>query len=115
MLARRVGGPRRKPSVVKREIRFSVRAEEDLDFISAFTGERFGLAQERKYRERLLRAFQMLLTFPNLGTDQSESGEGLRRTVHERHAVYYSVHPFGILIERILGPGQDPAREFEPD
>ncbi len=99
---------------MKREIRFSIRAEEDLDFISAFTGERFGPVQEQKYGEGLFRAFQMLLTFPNLGTDQSEAGEGLRRTVHERHAIYYSVHPFGILIERILGPGLDPAREFEP-
>lgn len=70
--------------------------------------------QERKYREKLARALQTLLTFPELGTDQSDAGDGLRRAVHERHAIYCSVHPFGILIERILGPGQDPAREFEP-
>ena len=98
---------------MKPEVRFSLRAETDLLSLSEFTAEKFGVAQERKYREGLVGALQKLLTFPNIGTDQSDIGEGLRRFVHERHAIYYSEHAYGILIERILGPGQDPAREFE--
>jgi hypothetical protein len=54
----------------------------------------------------------MLVTFPSLGSDQDHIAEGLRRYVHASHAVYYSQHSFGILIERIPGPGQDPVREF---
>jgi plasmid stabilization system protein ParE len=55
----------------------------------------------------------MLVTFPAMGADQSHIATGLRRHVHESHAIFYSRHSYGLLVERILGPGQDPAREFK--
>jgi toxin ParE1/3/4 len=97
---------------VKREIRFAADAVVDLDGIAAFTGEQFGLAQETRYRDDLRRVMELLLTFPMMGAGQDHIATGLRRHVHASHAIYYSEHPFGILIERILGPGMDPAREF---
>jgi len=98
---------------VKREVRFSGSAEADLYFIAEFTAGRFGLAQEKRYSTDLRKAIEMLLAFPHMGTDQSHIADGLRKHVHAAHAIYYSEQAFGVLVERILGPGQDPTREFE--
>jgi plasmid stabilization system protein ParE len=37
---------------------------------------------------------------------------GLRRHVHGSHVIYYRVRDDVLVISRILGPGQDPTREF---
>ncbi len=103
-------GPRR--SGVEREARFSGDAETDLLNIAVYTAERFGRAQEQKYRDDLWKAIAVLVDFPRMGADQERIAKGLRRHVHVAHAIYYSEQSYGVLVERILGPGQDPMREF---
>lgn len=77
-----------------------------------FSAETFGIEQSRRYRNQMLKAVEQLLVFPHMGSPQEHIAEGLRRLVHGSHAIYYSQRGDEIFIERILGPGQDPAREF---
>ena len=95
------------------EVRLSKDAEADLHFIASYTADKFGAEQELRYRDGLRRAIETLLAFPAMGSDQSHIATGLRRHVHASHAIFYSRQPYGLLVERILGPGQDPAREFQ--
>lgn len=94
------------------EIRYSVEAETDLTFVADFTAEQFGPEQELRYRDGLRRAVELLAMFPGVGSDRSHIAKGLRCHVHASHVIYYSQQSYGVLIERILGPGQDPTREF---
>lgn len=95
------------------EVRFSKDAEVDLAAIASYTADRFGDVQELRYRDGLRRALEMLAMFPAMGAEQSHIVTGLRRHVYSSHAIYYSQHAYGVLIERILGPGHDPVRAFE--
>jgi toxin ParE1/3/4 len=101
-------------NAVVNEVRISFAAREDLRSIAVSSEDMFGAAQATRYRQDLQRALELLAVFPSMGTAQDRIENGLRRHAHASHAIYYSVQPYGILIERILGPGQDPAREFEP-
>lgn len=47
-----------------------------------------------------------------MGRDYSHVKEGYRRHEHERHSLYYKRTKTGVLITRILGPGQDPIRNL---
>lgn len=87
------------------------RAESDLADIAEFTTERFGTDQARGYRDGLIEAFELIARFPALGTDQGHLKPGARRLVHGSHAIYYRQRRDGVLILRILGPGQDPTRQ----
>ena len=95
------------------EVRLSGDAEADLSEIASYTADRFGSEQELRYRDGLRRALDMLLMFPAMGADQSHIAPGLRRHVYASHAIFYSHQAYGVLVERVLGPGQDPAREFK--
>jgi toxin ParE1/3/4 len=95
-----------------RRYRLTEQAEEDLANVADFTTGRFGVAQARKYSEGLFRAFDLLVAFPFLGTDQGNIEPGLRRTVHGSHAIYYVVRDDEIVIVALLGPGEDPIRRF---
>jgi toxin ParE1/3/4 len=66
-----------------------------------------------RYRAALFGALQLLATFPKTGSSQERIAPGLRRYVHASHAIYYSIHDDGLLVERILGPGRDPMLEFQ--
>lgn len=96
------------------EVRFTLEADEDLESLSDFSFEKFGSAQASRYRKAIGDAIQLLGQFPQLGQEAPEVRLGLRRHVHGVHAIYYRVHEDYIVIGRILGPGQDPTREFEP-
>ena len=93
-------------------VRFSSDAEKDLEGIGAYASENFGAVQEQKYRDSLLRVLELLAVFPKLGSEQEHIAVGLRRHVHAAHAIYYSKHKDGLLVERILGSGQDPLFQF---
>lgn len=95
-------------------VRFTQAADADLERMFEFGLDRFGLRQAQRYQIDLWKALEALLTFPNMGTDQGHIDPGLRRLVHASHAIYYRAIGADILVERFLGPGQDPTREFEP-
>lgn len=47
-----------------------------------------------------------------MGRDYSHVKEEYRRHENERHSIYYKRTKTGVLITRILGPGQDPIRNL---
>lgn len=94
--------------------RVHLRAEAaaDLDSIATFSLQNFGPTQAKRFRESFLKVFDLLVVFPHLGAPYPDRSD-LRRHVHEAHAIYYRVDGEEIVVSRILGPGQDPTREFE--
>jgi plasmid stabilization system protein ParE len=46
-----------------------------MDSLSQFSAERFNPLQEQEYCDGLFQAFQMLLIFPNTGTDRNDAGQ----------------------------------------
>ncbi len=87
-------------------------AERAIDTIYEYSILTFGLEQAKAYVQGLHACFSTLADSPGLGRDVSEMKAGYRRHVYERHAVYYNITKTGILITRILGPGQDPAKHL---
>lgn len=94
------------------ELRFTQAAAEDLASIADYTIERHGVRQARSYRDRLFRAFDLIVERPFIGSNQSHVRSDTRRLVHESHGIYYEVGSTEILVLRILGPGQDPTRHL---
>lgn len=56
--------------------------------------------------------FEMIADFPLIGSEQSQIKKNVRRHVYESHAIYYRIDGKGIIILRILGPGEDPLRHL---
>jgi toxin ParE1/3/4 len=84
------------------EYRLSKRAYADVLGIAAYTIERFGIQQARRYRNGLERSFQMLADHPMRGRSAAELAQDLRRWQYESHTVFYLLEPRGILIVRVL-------------
>ena len=88
-------------------------AENAIDKIYEYSILTFGLEQARAYVKGLHKCFSTLADNPRLGRDVSEMKIGYRRHQYERHSMYYKITKTGILVTRILGPGQDPAKNFK--
>ncbi|ETX07386.1 MAG: hypothetical protein ETSY2_11555, partial [Candidatus Entotheonella gemina] len=56
--------------------------------------------------------FGMLADNPRLGRDYSRVKDEARRFEYVSHSVYYQITSYGILVLRILGQNQDPARHL---
>lgn len=80
--------------------------------IARYTILQFGREQAHAYRDGLLETFDALAEHPLMGSDQRHVRPGLGRHVYQSHTVYYRPERNGVVILRILGPGQDPLREF---
>jgi toxin ParE1/3/4 len=93
------------------KVRLRQQAQDDLDALATYSLESFGAAQAVRYKSNFLKALDLLGVFPQMGPE-TDIREGLRRHVHASHAIYYRVDDEGIVVTRILGPGQDPTREF---
>lgn len=87
-------------------------ADVDLDAIAEYTIARHGVQQARAYRDRLMQAFESIAAHPEIGSDQGQILPGLRRFIHESHAIYYRVGQNEIVVMRLLGPGQDPLSQI---
>jgi toxin ParE1/3/4 len=91
---------------------FSEYARLDLDAILTTGLEQFGETKALKYADGLSRVLSLLAVFPQMGVNLGHIRTGMRRHVHGSHAIYYRIHESGVRVLRILGPGQDPVREF---
>ena len=88
-------------------------AENDLGEIADYTIAKHGVAQARVYRDSLLDTLETIARNPGIGTNQSHILPALRRFVHESHSIYYRVEDDGVVVLRLLGPGQDPLSQFQ--
>jgi len=92
--------------------RLTKRAEKDLSNIALYTLQNFGLRQAQVYRDGLFKTMDTIAEFPLIGSDQNRIKPNVRRFVYESHSIYYRLNDNGILILRLLGPGEDPLRHL---
>ena len=90
----------------------SLAAEADLREICFYSLKQFGSAQAEAYTEALANALSLLAENRKMGRSFEKVRPGLRRHEHSRHSIYYRIEANGILILRILGVDQDPARHL---
>ena len=90
------------------KVRLLHRAEADLIVIAEYTTAQFGTQQAHVYRDGLLATLDALAEQPLMGSDQGHIRANLRRHVYKSHTIYYRPAVDGVVVQRILGPGQDP-------
>jgi plasmid stabilization system protein ParE len=81
-------------------------AAQDLDDITIYSQERYGVPQARRYAASVIQAFRTVSYFPVIGTNyQTKAGRNFRKFVVGRHAVFYKVDEIEeLLIVRIFAP-----------
>ena len=101
-------------------------AEADLLDILAYTADKFGWVQRRRYAELIEAAIALVVENPERpsSTPRSDILPGLRafpvhlagrRVGGAAHVLFYRAGPDGIRILRILHDSMDPARHLGPD
>lgn len=88
--------------------RLSKEAEQDLENLWVYLGERDDIAADRQVA-KLLDRFPMLAQFPNMGISRDRLLEGLRSFPVKPYVVFYVLIPGGVEILRIIHQ----ARDFE--
>ena len=80
--------------------------------IARYTTAQFGIQQAHVYRDGLLATLDALAEQPLMGSDQGHIRAKLRRHICKSHTIYYRPVVDGVVVQRILGPGQDPLRHL---
>lgn len=88
------------------------KAEDEIDGIYEYSILNFGLNTAQKYISGLHECFVTLADNQSWGSDYGFIKSGLFRYEYRSHSVYYQNTEYGILIVRILGNKQDPARHL---
>lgn len=88
------------------------KAESEIESIYTYSIENFGLRVARNYLLGLHDCFELLAIHQTFGTDYSFIQPGLFRYEYRSHSIYYQSIEAGILIVRVLGARQDPARHI---
>lgn len=86
--------------------RLSKEAEQDLENLWAYLGERNDLAADRQVA-KLLDKFPMLAKFPTMGVSRDRLLEGLRSFPVKPYIIFYILIPDGIEILRIIHQARD--------
>jgi len=94
--------------------RLTATADAEIDAIAEYSILNFGLETARDYITGLHDRFGLLADHPSWGNDYGHISPGLRRYEYRSHSIYYQPQGGGILILRVLGDKQDPARHFAP-
>jgi toxin ParE1/3/4 len=88
------------------------KAEGEIEAIYEYSIVNFGFQVAQDYFIGLCDCFSLLADNPSWGNDYSFITSGLMRYEYRSHAIYYQFYDDGILIVRILGGKQDPARHL---
>jgi toxin ParE1/3/4 len=94
------------------EHRLTPAAARDLEAIWLHTLERWGLDQAHRYIDDLAAAFDRLATSPQLGMRCDHIRRGYRRSRAGRHAIYFRVTRYGIVVIRVLHDRMDAPRHL---
>jgi toxin ParE1/3/4 len=86
--------------------RLSKEAEQDLEDIWVYLGERNSIASDLQIA-KILDRFPMLAKFPTMGVSQERWLEGLRSFPVKPYIVFYILIPDGIEILRIIHQARD--------
>jgi toxin ParE1/3/4 len=85
-----------------RKLVLSPEADEDIEQILQFTGDKWGIDAQEKYFARFERAFQRLLIFPESGLLRADAGRRVRCLVVGQHLIFYRVDEETISIKRLV-------------
>lgn len=97
-------------------IRFTRRADADLDEIGYYSAMTFGLAKADAYMARLSETFRTIADFPLIGRSWPEGAVGMRRFGAQKHVVYYLPSADGVTIVRVLHASMDAhAADFDDE
>jgi toxin ParE1/3/4 len=88
------------------------KAEDEIGRIYEYSIVNFGLEVAQKYISGMHNCFELLAGNQSWGNDYGFIKSGLLRYEYRSHSVYYQPAENGILIVRILGNKQDPARNI---
>ena len=88
------------------------KAESEIESIYEYSILNFGLQVARGYISGLHDCFELLADHQSFGTDYGFIKSNLFRYEYRSHSIYYQPTQDGILIVRILGGKQDPARHI---
>lgn len=92
--------------------RLTRKADDDLGGIYEYSIANFGLRQARNYLNNLLRCFEYLGEYPEVGPRVEQLAAGLRRYPFRSHAVFYMPQDDGVLVVRVLHERMDAPRHF---
>jgi len=98
------------------EYALSTAARGDLETITNYTIDTFGVEQAVSYNAQMHRAAQLVADFPALGSPYvTRGGERLQKFMSGSHALFYQPTDQGVLIVRILHGAMDFERHLDPD
>lgn len=83
--------------------RLSELAKQDLIAIARYGDENFGIQQSDFYRDKLKKRFSLLAEQPMLFPAVDHIHAGYRRSVCEKHSIYFRINDGSVEIMRILG------------
>jgi len=95
-------------------VRYSKRADRDLEEIADFTYEKWGNDQARIYVGGLYRVCRLLAEQPMLGRLAVPDHPKWRRMEHESHVILYSQTRSGITVQRIVHKSRIIGRAVRP-
>lgn len=87
--------------------KFSRKAEEDLEVLTAHGIEQFGVAQAKRYYLGLIEALEFLSTYPQAAKARPELGRTTRGHPYRSHMIFYRPDDGDILIQRIRHGRED--------
>ena len=85
------------------DYRLSQEARKDLMDIAIYGDKNFGVVQSDKYRDQLKLHFELLAKPPKLFAAVDYIKPGYRRSVCNKHSVYYRIDNEDVEIIRVLG------------
>ena len=90
----------------------SAQAVLDLQAIADYGYTNFGAAKAREYGEALEQRFAQLAESPTMGVQANEIANGLRRSKHGSHWIFYVAQADGIFVARVLHERMDFVRHL---
>ena len=91
---------------------FTEQAERDLEEITDYTIQQWGVTQTLVYLDGLEARVQLLADNPDAGTTRETLFTGLLSFPYESHILYYVKQPNGITIVRVLHQRMDPIKHL---
>ena len=91
------------------------KAEQELEAIYEYSLRHFGYETAYAYLSGFHDCFIMLAEYPTWGRDYGFIFPALQRYEYRSHSIYYTALEQGILIVRVLGNRQDPARHISDE
>ena len=88
------------------------KAESEIEEIYEYSILNFGLTTAQDYLSGLHDCFELLADHQSWGSNYGFILTGLLRYEYRSHSIYYQSVEQGILIVRVLGDRQDPARHI---